>query len=201
MQWTGRPPGKSALKFSHAVDRWMTLAPVAVEVTPHPEILYQEADPKGGSKTRLVLAGVVSSMLPLLFGLVIFLQYSPSTDAERMTQGLSYAVFGGVLLLMGSTAVLAAWALAKPSPPPAITKDGVLVYSWIPFLARSPVEHRFDAYRTVKGYRVRQYTVIELHVPNLKRRNVEVFDPDGRALQIVREAVLKSQTPLAEGRA
>lgn len=179
----------------------MTLAPVAVEVTPHPEMLYQAADPKGATKTRLVLAGVVSSMLPLLFGLVIFLQYSPSTDAERMTQGLSSAIIGGMLLLMGSMAVLAAWALAKPSPPPAITKDGVLVYSWIPFLARSPAEHRFDAYRTVKGYRVRQYTVIELHVSNLKRRNVEVFDPDGRALQIVRESVVKSGTTTADGSA
>lgn len=177
----------------------MTLVPVDVEVTPRREILYQAADPKGASKTRLVLAALVCSMFPSLFGLVTFLQYSPSTAAERMTQSVGVAILGAFLVLMGSLAIVVGWALAKPSPPPAITKDGVLVFSWIPFRARSPVEHRFDAQRTVKGYHVRQYTIIELHRSDGGRTNVEVFDPDERALKIVREAVLKSGNPMGGG--
>jgi hypothetical protein len=174
-----------------------TEALVEFTVAPRYEVLYQAADPNAGTKARTLRRRSVAVFVPIwaLLALIEFLIQQGQPSEAR---------FAALVVLLSSSVGFAVFfvvlsrSIAHPTPPPAITKEGVLLHRWNPFGRPSPVEHRFEGQRTVKGYRAGQDTVIELYPPNGRPTRVAVFDPEGRVLKFVREIVLKSGAHLGE---
>lgn len=165
------------------------------QVVPQPEVLYQAADPKQAHKTRALRRRALVLFLPA-WSLVASIRFIVQDGSSGPDAAVASIALLAVLVAFSAFVASMSRAITHPNPP-AITTVGVLVYPWTPFGGRTPVEHRFEDQQTVKGYRAGEYTVIEFYPPNGKQTKITVFDPEERALALVRQTVLKFGTTMA----